>query len=66
MSVVYVKFLHYENGVTHNKQKVCTVLNEDEYGNVTVKMYNDKIKNHETRILRVGQFSTTPFLMDFD
>ena len=66
MAVVYVKFLHNENGVTYTKQKVCTILDEDQYGNVTVKIYNDEIKDYELRVLREGQYSNTPYLMDFD
>jgi hypothetical protein len=66
MSVVYVKMLHYENGVTYTKQKVCTILDEDQYGNVTVKIYNDDIKDHELRVLMNGQYSSHPYLMEFD
>lgn len=66
MAVVYVKFLHNENGVTYTKQKVCTILDEDQYGNVTVKIYNDEIKDYELRVLREGQYSNKPYLMDFD
>jgi len=66
MAVVYVKFLHNENGVTYTKQKVCTILDEDQYGNVTVKIYNDEVKDYELRVLREGQYSNTPYLMDFD
>ncbi len=66
MAVVYVKFLHNENGVTYTKQKVCTILDEDQYGNVTVKIYNDEVKDYELRVLREGQYSNKPYLMDFD
>ncbi len=66
MSVVYVKMLHYENGVTYTKQKVCTILDEDQYGNVTVKIYNDDIKDYELRVLMKGQYSSHPYLMEFD
>jgi hypothetical protein len=66
MAVAYVKFLHNENGVTYTKQKVCTILDEDQYGNVTVKIYNDEVKDYELRVLREGQYSNTPYLMDFD
>ena len=66
MAVVYVKFLHNENGVTYTKQKVCTILDEDQYGNVTVKIYNDDIKDYELRVLRENQYSNVPYLMDFD
>jgi hypothetical protein len=66
MAVVYVKFLHNENGVNYTKQKVCTVLSEDQYGNLTVRLYNDEHKDHEIRVLQKGQFSHTPYLMDFD
>ena len=66
MAVVYVKFLHNENGVTYTKQKVCTILDEDQYGNVTVKIYNDEIKDYELRVLREVQYSNKPYLMDFD
>ena len=66
MAVVYVKFLHNENGVTYTKQKVCTILDEDQYGNVTVKIYNDEVKDYELRVLREGQYSNEPYLMDFD
>lgn len=66
MSVVYVKILNYENGVTYTKQKVCTILDEDQYGNVTVKIYNDKIKDYELRVLMAGQYSSHPYLMEFD
>lgn len=66
MAVVYVKFLHNENGVTYTKQKVCTILDEDQYGNVTVKLYNDEVKDYELRVLREGQYSNKPYLMDFD
>ena len=66
MAVVYVKFLHNENGVTYTKQKVCTILDEDQYGNVTVKIYKDEVKDYELRVLREGQYSNKPYLMDFD
>jgi hypothetical protein len=66
MAVVYVKFLHNENGVTYTKQKVCTILDEDHHGNVTVKIYNDDIKDYELMVLREGQYSNKPYLMDFD
>jgi hypothetical protein len=66
MAVVYVKFLHNENGGNYTKQKVCTVLSEDQYGNLTVRLYNDEHKDHEIRVLQKGQFSHTPYLMDFD
>ena len=66
MAVVYVKFLHNENGVTYAKQKVCTILDEDQYGNVTVKIYNDDIKDYELRVLMKGQYSSHPYLMEFD
>ncbi len=66
MAVVYVKFLHNENGVTYTKQKVCTILDEDQYGNVTVKIYNDDIKDYELRVLMKGQYSSHPYLMEFD
>ena len=66
MAVVYVKFLHNENGVTYTKQKVCTILDEDQYGNVTVKLYNDEVEDYELRVLREGQYSNKPYLMDFD
>lgn len=66
MAVVYVKFLHNENGVTYTKQKVCTILDEDQYGNVTVKIYNDEVKDYELRVLREEQYSNKPYLMDFD
>jgi hypothetical protein len=66
MSVVYVKILNYENGVTYTKQKVCTILDEDQYGNVTVKIYNDDIKDYELRVLMKGQYSSHPYLMEFD
>lgn len=64
--VVYVKVSLYENGITHTKQKVCNVIHKDEYNNVTVKMYNKEIKDYEIRVLREGQYSTTPHIMDFD
>ena len=66
MATVYVKFLHNENGVNYTKQKVCTVLSEDHYGNLTVELYNDEQKDYEIRVLQKGQFSHTPYLMDFD
>jgi hypothetical protein len=66
MATVYVKYLHSENGVTYTKQKVCTVLSEDQYGNLTVRIYNDEHKDHEIRVLREGQYSHSPYLMDFD
>jgi hypothetical protein len=66
MAVVYVKFLHNENGATYTKQKVCTILDEDQHGNVTVKIYNDDIKDYELMVLREDQYSNVPYLMDFD
>lgn len=66
MAVVYVKFLHNENGVTYTKQKVCTILDEDYHGNVTVKIYNDEIKDYELMVFREDQYSNVPYLMDFD
>ena len=64
--VVYVKVSLYENGNIFTKQKVCNVIHEDEYNNVTVKMYNSDIKDYEIRVLKDGQYSTTPHIMDFD
>jgi hypothetical protein len=66
MSVVYVKILHSENGITFTKQKVCTVINTDQYDNVTVKYYNSDTKEYEIRVLHKTQYSETPFLMEFD
>jgi len=66
MSVVYVKMFHNENEVTYSTQKVLTVVDTDQYGNVTAKWYNDKIKDYEIVVLRPDQFSKKPFLMDFN
>jgi len=67
MSVVYIKMLHYHNGVIHSKQKVCTVISEDNNNEtITVKIYNDKHKDYEIHVLMKGQYSTQPYLMDFD
>jgi hypothetical protein len=66
MSVVYVKMFHNENEVTYSTQKVLTVVDTDQYGNVTAKWYNDKIKDYEIVVLRPDQFSEKPFLMDFN
>jgi hypothetical protein len=65
-NVVYIKILHYENGVVYPKQKVCTIIDKDQYDSVTVKYYNDETKEYETRALLRTQYSETPFLMDFD
>jgi hypothetical protein len=62
----YIKVLHYENGVIYTKQKVCSVLSVDQHENVTVKYYNGDTKEYEIRVLHKDQYSTTPFLMDFD
>lgn len=64
--VVYVKVSLYEHRNIFTKQKVCNVIHEDEYNNVTVKMYNNDIEDYEIRVLMKGQYSTTPHLMDFD
>lgn len=64
--VVYIKYSLYENGIIYTKQKVCSVIHKDECNNVTVKMYNSDIKDHEIRVLMEGQYSTTPYLIDFD
>jgi hypothetical protein len=66
MAVVYVKMFHNEKEVTYSTQKVLTVVDTDQYGNVTAKWYNDKIKDYEIVVLRPDQFSKTPFLMDFN
>ncbi len=66
MGVVYVKFSVYDSGVIHTKQKVCTVLHIDQNNSVTVKMYNSDIKDYEIRVLKEGQYSKTPYLMEFD
>ncbi len=66
MSLVYVKILHSENGITFTKQKVCTVIDMDKYDNVTVKYYNSDTKEYEIRVLQKTQYSETPFLMEFD
>jgi len=65
-NVVYVKVSYYENGVVLLKQKVCTVIDKDEYENVTVKFFNNETKNYEIKVLTLGQYSTTPHLMEFD
>jgi hypothetical protein len=57
---------HNENEVTYSTQKVLTVVDTDQYGNVTAKWYNDKIKDYEIVVLRPDQFSEKPFLMDFN
>ena len=64
--VVYVKVSLYENGNIFTKQKVCSVIHKDQHDNVTVKMYNNDIKDYEIRVLMKGQYSITPYLMDFD
>ena len=66
MGVVYIKYSLYENGIIYTKQKVCSVIHKDLHDNVTVKMYNNDIKDYEIRVLREGQYSTTPHIMDFD
>lgn len=67
MSVVYIKMLHYDNGVTYSKQKVCTVISEDDNNEtITVKMYNDEVKDYEIRVLMKNQYSTHPYLMEFE
>jgi hypothetical protein len=66
MGVVYIKYSLYENGIIYTKQKVCSVIHKDQHDNVTVKMYNNDIKDYEIRVLREGQYSTTAYLMDFD
>lgn len=67
MSVVYVKMLHYDNGVIYSKQKVCTVISEDDNNEtITVKMYNDEVKDYEIRALMKNQYSTHPYLMEFE
>jgi hypothetical protein len=67
MSIVYIKMLHYHNGLIHTKQKVCTVISEDDNNEtITVKMYNNEVKDYEIRVLMKGQYSVHPYLMDFD
>jgi len=66
MGVVYVKFSIYDNGFIYTKQKVCSVLHEDQYSNVTVKMYNSEIKDYEIRVLKKDQYSKTPHIIEFD
>jgi hypothetical protein len=65
MGVVYIKMIYSENGVSYTKQKVCTVLSEDQHGNLTVRLFNEEHNDHEIRVLREDQYSRTPFLMDF-
>jgi hypothetical protein len=65
-NVVYVKVSHYENGIIYTKQKVCTVIDKDEYDSVTLKYFNQETKKYEIKALPLGQYSTTPYLMDFD
>ena len=64
--IVYVKILHFENGVKYTTQKVCKVIDRDEYDNLTVEMINDLSKEYEIRVLRPDQYSYEPYLMDFD
>jgi hypothetical protein len=66
MSVVYIKTYYYENGIVFSKQKTCTVIDRDDYDNVTVNYYNNETKQYETRVLHKTQYSETPYLMDFD
>ena len=49
-----------------HQNELKKILDEDQYGNVTVKIYNDEIKDYELRVLREGQYSNKPYLMDFD
>jgi len=60
---VYVKFAVYENGIFKEKQTPATVLKEDAYGNVTVKI---KINNtEEIRILSPQQYSHSLYVLDY-
>ena len=65
-NTVYVKVSYYENGVIYTKQKVCTVIDRDEYDSVTVKYFNTETKKNEIKALPLGQYSETPYLIDFD
>jgi len=64
--IVYVKILHFENGVKYTTQKVCKVIDRDEHDNLTVEMINNLSKEYEIRVLRPDQYSYGPYLMDFD
>lgn len=64
--VVYMKITNCENGIIFTTQRVGTVIHKDQYDSVTVKVYNKESKDSEILTLRYGEYSTTPFLMDFD
>ena len=63
MKTIYLKVLEQEGQFVKEKQIRAKVINENEYGDVTVEFtINGK---EEIRVIPNNQYSTSPYLMSF-